>query len=124
MFKQDQRADLVFMMDCTISMNPYIKESKRQIKDIASLLMKKFENQVGPSRMLFYWLVVLFLVNHFFDESSWWVHYLLWSEAGSTHLNSEGGRITYWFDLLSLQDLLLGINRISARKVFFQHKLV
>ena len=43
MSKQDLRADVVFMMDCTASMKPYINEMKRKIKDIAALWMKDFQ---------------------------------------------------------------------------------
>ena len=38
--------------------------------------------------------------------------------AGNAHLNSEGGRITYWFELL-LRINLLGISCISACNIFF-----
>ena len=30
-----------------------------------------------------------------------------WFSAGNARLNSEGGRITYWFDLLPLNDLFV-----------------
>ena len=38
---------------------------------------------------------------------------------GNAHLNSEGGRITYWLDLLSLQDLLVRNQLHLCLKSFF-----
>ena len=42
--------------------------------------------------------------------------------AGNAHLNSEGGRFTYWFDLLSLQDLLVRNQLHLCVLSFFQHQ--
>jgi O-acetylhomoserine/O-acetylserine sulfhydrylase-like pyridoxal-dependent enzyme len=44
---QDHRADIVFLMDCTVSMKPYFEASKRMVKDIVVHSVLKFNNQVS-----------------------------------------------------------------------------
>ena len=46
--------------------------------------------------------------------------------AGNSHLNSEGGRITDWFDVLPEQDSLVGNQlHIYVQHIFhFQNNLV
>ena len=43
--------------------------------------------------------------------------------AASDRLNSEGGRITYWFDLLPQQDLLVR-NQLHVTMFHFHNNLV
>ena len=37
----------------------------------------------------------------------------------NNHLNSEGGRVTYWFDLLPLQDFTCKESAASMHATFF-----
>jgi uncharacterized protein with von Willebrand factor type A (vWA) domain len=43
---QDHRADIVFLMDCTGSMEPYFEASMKMVKDIVEYSVQKFDNQV------------------------------------------------------------------------------
>jgi hypothetical protein len=46
MIQQNSNADLVFMIDCTGSMSPYIDTTKLQIIGIIEACVAEFENQV------------------------------------------------------------------------------
>jgi hypothetical protein len=46
MIQQNSNADLVFMIDCTASMSPYIDTTKLQIIGIIEACVAEFENQV------------------------------------------------------------------------------
>lgn len=47
MIKENSNADVVFMLDCTGSMGPYIENTKSQIRNIISACIEEYENQVG-----------------------------------------------------------------------------
>ena len=44
--KENANADLVFLVDCTSSMKPYIETTKSQIQNIVAACVEEFENQV------------------------------------------------------------------------------
>ena len=46
MIKKNSNADLVFMVDCTGSMDSYIQNTKLQIANIVNVCVEAFENQV------------------------------------------------------------------------------
>jgi len=53
---QNTNTDLVFMIDCTGSMAPYIDETKSQIAKIVEACVAEFDNKVIST---FYYLIVM-----------------------------------------------------------------
>jgi hypothetical protein len=47
MIKKNLNLDVVFMLDCTGSMAPYIETAKSQIKNIITTCIEEHENKVG-----------------------------------------------------------------------------
>ena len=47
--KRGSNADVVFMVDCTGSMAPYIENTKSQMKKIIETCVEEYENEVGSN---------------------------------------------------------------------------